>query len=78
MILLLIATMPQITHKDNNMTFLLITIMPQIIYRVHFFYFCSTLLSSFDASKESCVGTVESRRTLGICLIYNQISLSGE
>ena len=72
MILLLITIIPHITHKDNNMTFLLITIMSQIIYKVFIsFYFPSIPLPSVDASKESCVNTVEKMSTLGICLIYN-------
>ena len=57
MILLLIASIPQITHKDNIMTLLLITIMPQIICKeLIFFYLFSILLSSVDASQKSSVG----------------------
>ena len=79
MILYHITIIPQITHNDNNLTFLLIAIVPQIIYRVHLsFYFPSILLSSIDSSQGSCIDTVENMSTLGMCLIYNQISLSGE
>ena len=54
------------------MTFLHIAIVPQIIYReLISIYFSSILLSSVDASQESCVGIVENMTTLGICLIYN-------
>ena len=77
MILLHIAIIPQITHRDNIMTLLLIVIMPQIIYK-EFISFIFPSILSVDASQESCVGTGENMRTLGICLIYNQISLSGE
>ena len=79
MILLLITIIPQITHKDNIMTLLLIAIMPQIIYKEFIpFKFSSILLFSVDVSQESCAGTVENMSTLGICLIYNQMSFSGE
>ena len=72
MIILLITIIPQITHKDNNMTFLLITGMPQIIYKEFIsFYFTSILVSSVNSSQESCVGTVENMSMLGICLNDN-------
>ena len=72
MILLLIAIIPQITHKDNIMTHLLIAIMLQIIYKEFISFYCSSiLLSSVNASQESCVSTVENMSTLGICLDYN-------
>ena len=79
LILLLITIILQITHKDNNMTLLLITIMPQTIYKEFIsLHFSVILSSSINASQESCVGTVENMSTRGICLIYNQISLSCE
>ena len=54
------------THKDNSMTFLLIAIMSQIIYKEFIsFYFTSILLVT--ASQESCVGIVANMSTLGIC-----------
>ena len=49
------------------MTLLLITIMPQIIYKeIIPFSILAFLLSSVDASQESCAGTVENMSTLEI------------
>ena len=71
MILLLIAIIPQITHKDNIMTLLLITVMPQIIYKEFIsFIFLEFPLSLVVVSQESCVCIVENMSTLSIYLNF--------
>ena len=58
------------------MTLLLINSMPQLTIKSLFpFILSRILLFSINASQVLCVGTVENVSTLGISLIYNQISL---
>ena len=67
MILLLITIIPQITHEDNRMTLLFITIMSQIIYKEFIFFYFLTFFY-VNASQESCMWTEENMSMLVIIL----------
>ena len=73
MILLHIAIIPQITQKDNSVTFSLIVIMPQIIYKRVLFPFI--LLAFFSHWLSRIMYRYRNMSTLVICLNYSQISL---